>query len=155
MESIHAPGHSDDHYCFYFPGEKIMLTTDVDFTPFGPWYGNEESDIDKFIASINRLKEYDIQKLIPSHREVIREDIEGHFNEFLDIFDYRDKKILEFLTSPKSMDDFVEEALIYRKYPYWESLLRYWESQMISKHLGRLISKNLVVERDGKFYQSE
>ncbi|MBW1779370.1 MAG: MBL fold metallo-hydrolase [Deltaproteobacteria bacterium] len=58
LEAVYAPGHTVDHYCFYIPGEKIMLTTDIDFTSFGPWYGNPESDMDTFIDSIKRVKNW-------------------------------------------------------------------------------------------------
>ncbi|MBW1706289.1 MAG: dehydrase, partial [Deltaproteobacteria bacterium] len=49
---------------------------------------------------------------------------------------------------------FVEEALIYHSYPYAESILRFFEAQMIEKHLKRLISRGLVREVDGKYVQA-
>jgi hypothetical protein len=85
---------------------------------------------------------------------VIRDDIHKRFDEFLSVFKERDEKILEFLSSPRSMDDFVDKALIYRKYPYVASILRFFEAEMIRKHLDRLMSKGLVTEKDGKFFKS-
>ncbi|MCD6298408.1 MAG: MBL fold metallo-hydrolase, partial [Deltaproteobacteria bacterium] len=154
MKAVHAPGHTDDHYCFYLPNEKIMLTTDIDFTSFGPWYGNPESDIDIFIDSIERLRGYDIETVLSSHLGVIKNNIEEKFDQFLAVFEERDEKILEFLGSPRSIEDFVEEALIYHRYPYAESILRFFEAQMIEKHLKRLISRGLVREVDGKFVRA-
>ena len=153
MEAVFAPGHTDDHYCFYLPHEKIILTTDVDLTSFGPWYANPESDLDAFIDSIERVKSYDIETVISSHLGVIRDDIYERFDQFLSVFKDRDEKILEFLSSPRSMEDFVEKALIYQKYPYAEPILRFFEAQMISKHLDRLISKGLVTKKDRSFFR--
>jgi glyoxylase-like metal-dependent hydrolase (beta-lactamase superfamily II) len=151
MEAIHTPGHTDDHYCFYFPQEKIMLTTDIDLASFGPWYANPESDIDMFIDSIERVKGYDIETVLSSHAGVIRDDIKEKFDRFLAVFRKRDEKILDFLRSPRSMDDFVETALIYKKYPFAASILRFFEAEMISKHLDRLMKRGLVAMEDGKF----
>jgi hypothetical protein len=85
---------------------------------------------------------------------VIRDDIHERFDQFLAVFKERDEKILEFLSSPRSMDDFVDKALIYRKYPYVASILRFFEAEMISKHLDRLMSKGLVTKKDGKFFRA-
>ena len=153
MKPVRVPGHCDDHYCFYLPNEKIMLTTDIDFTPFGPWYANPEADIDLFMDSINRIRRHDIETVISSHRGVIRKDIDRCFREFLGIFEARENKILEFLSTPRSMEDFVEAALIYGTYPRYRGLiLRFWEKQMISKHLHRLLRKGMIGKKDGKFY---
>jgi glyoxylase-like metal-dependent hydrolase (beta-lactamase superfamily II) len=154
MEAVHAPGHTDDHYCFYLPNEKIMLTTDIDFTSFGPWYANPESDIDTFIDSIERLRGYEIETVLSSHLGVIKNNIEEKFDQFLAVFEERDEKILEFLISPRSIEDFVEKALIYQGYPYGESILRFFEAQMDEKHVKRLMSRGLVKEVDGKFIRA-
>ena len=50
------------------------------------------------------------------------------------------------------MADFVEEALVYRRYAYRASILRYWEGEMIAKHLDRLVRQGLVERRDDGSY---
>ena len=151
LEAVHAPGHTLDHYCFYVPHEKIMLTTDIDFTAFGPWYANPESDIDSFIDSIQRVRGYDIKMVMSSHLGVIKNGIEQAFNRFLDAFEKREEQILHFLDKPRSIEDFVEKALIYKKYPYVPSILRFFEAQMAEKHLKRLLSSGLVRKENHKF----
>jgi glyoxylase-like metal-dependent hydrolase (beta-lactamase superfamily II) len=153
METVFAPGHTDDHYCFYLTYEKIMLTTDIDLTSFGPWYANPESSIDDFIDSIERVKSYEIETVVSSHLGVIRDNIRKRFDQFLAVFKERDEKILEFLSSPRSMDDFVNKALIYKKYPYVAPILRFFEAEMIRKHLDRLMSKGLVTKKNGRFFR--
>jgi hypothetical protein len=130
-----------------------MLTTDIDLTSFGPWYANPESRIDDFIDSIERVISYEIETVVSSHLGVIRDNIRERFDQFLAGFKERDENILEFLSSPRSMDDFVDRALIYKKYPYMASILRFFEAEMINKHLDRLMSKGLVTEKNGRFFR--
>ena len=151
MEAVHAPGHCDNHYGFYFPGQRILFTTDIDFTAFGPWYGNEESNIDGFMASVRRLQAYEVRAVVSSHAGLITRGIREAFDGFLEVFEYRDRAILDFLSRPRSLDDFVDRALIYRRYPDRPEILRFWERQMISKHLRRLLSRKMVFEQQGRF----
>ena len=86
-----------------------------------------------------------------SHLGVIKDNISERLDQFLSVFKDRDEKILEFLSSSRSMEDFVEEALIYQKYPFATTILRFFEAEMISKHLKRLMSKGLVKKKDERF----
>lgn len=151
MEAVHAPGHTLDHYCFYVPHEKTMLTTDIDFSAFGPWYANPESDIDSFIDSIQKVKNYDIETVVSSHRGVITDGISKEFDKFLKAFEKRDAKILDFLGKPRSIEDFVKKALIYKRYPYVPSILKFFEAQMAEKHLNRLFTRGLVRKENDRF----
>ena len=63
---VHAPGHADDHYGFHVPEAEIMVCTDIDFTPFGPWYANEECDIDLFIQSIRLVRNRPMKAAVSS-----------------------------------------------------------------------------------------
>ncbi|MBN2125702.1 MAG: MBL fold metallo-hydrolase [Deltaproteobacteria bacterium] len=152
LEPVHVPGHTDDHYCFYIPEQKIMLSTDIDFSSFGPWYANPESDIDRFIASIRKVRDYDIRTLVSPHRGVIREGIGEAFEAFLGVFKAREDRILSFLNKPRSLEDFEDAALIYGRYPTRGRVLRFWERQMIEKHLGRLFASGIISqEKGGRF----
>jgi hypothetical protein len=55
----------------------------------------------------------------------------------------------------RRLEEIVDQALIYSSFPYVPALLRYWERQMIQKHLNRLIRKGLVRERDGVYVPAE
>lgn len=151
VQAVHAPGHTDDHYCFYLPRERILLSTDIDFTTFGPWYGNSESEIDGFINAIERVRRLPATTLISSHRGVLRQDLPEHFERYLGFFERREQQILSFLDAPRTQQDFIEQALIYRRYPYRAPILRYWEGQMVAKHLSRLQDSGSV-DRHGDHY---
>jgi len=45
----------------------------------------------------------------------------------------------------------VEKALIYKKYPYLASVLRFFEAQMAEKHLQMLVSRGFVSQENNRF----
>ena len=142
LEPIHTPGHTKDHYCFIEQRERILFSFDYDLTSF-PWYGHSESSIPKFKKSVKKLKALSPKVVVSSHRGIITENIDAEFDQFYKIIDERNEKILSLLESEKTFDQLVECAPIYGGFPYAKSLLRYWEGQMIKKHLEQL-------EIDGK-----
>jgi glyoxylase-like metal-dependent hydrolase (beta-lactamase superfamily II) len=145
LEAIHTPGHCTGHHCFFERSQKILLSFDIDLTRFGPWYGHEESDIDQFLASIEKVRELHPEIILSSHRGAVRGDVDNDLVTFGKILEQRDEKILSFLSREKSLKEIVDKALIYGKFPYWPQLLQYWEKVMICKHLHRLMKKGSVV----------
>ncbi|MFX1283847.1 MAG: MBL fold metallo-hydrolase [Promethearchaeota archaeon] len=133
---IYTPGHTIDHYCFYEPNDQILFSFDIDLTSFGPWYGHIESDISQFKESITRIKELEIKILISSHKGIITKNIYKQLDEFYRKIEERTVKIRGLLKrGVLTIDQLVEEKPIYGEFPYVEPLLRYWETQMIKKHL--------------------
>ncbi|MFX0015353.1 MAG: MBL fold metallo-hydrolase [Promethearchaeota archaeon] len=133
---IYTPGHTIDHYCFYEPNDQILFSFDIDLTAFGPWYGHHESKISQFRESIVKLKELKIKVLISSHKGIITENIYGQLDDFYRKIEERTIKIQSLLhEGVRTLDQLVEKKPIYGEFPYAEPLLRYWEKQMIKKHL--------------------
>ncbi|MFW9996110.1 MAG: MBL fold metallo-hydrolase [Candidatus Odinarchaeota archaeon] len=153
LEPVHTPGHTADHYCFYEPNDGILFAFDYDLTSFGPWYGHRESSIPDFKKSIEKIKQLDIKILVSGHKGIINGNISDQINRFSKKFDERDQKIIELLQSEnRTIDQLVEKAPIYGQYPYAEPLLRYWEEQMITKHLVELEKQEKIAkEKNGKF----
>ncbi|MFX1561910.1 MAG: MBL fold metallo-hydrolase [Promethearchaeota archaeon] len=145
LKVIHTPGHTVDHYCFYEKEQGVLLSFDYDLTSF-PWYGHRESSLSEFRASIKRLKALSPRIVVSSHRGIIAENIDAEFDRFSKIIDERNVKLLKLLEEGKTIEGIVDMAPIYGKFPYAETLLRYWETQMIRQHLEEL-------EKDGKVHQ--
>jgi glyoxylase-like metal-dependent hydrolase (beta-lactamase superfamily II) len=156
LVALHTPGHTADHYCLWEPDRKILFSFDYDLTPFGPWYGHRESDIEAFKRSIGRLMDLDIRVLVSGHRNVMTEGIAEGFRRYLAVFDRREDTIAALLESgPRSRADLVEAAPIYGSFPYAEPLLRYWEGMMIEKHLtGMIGSGRIICGGDGRYRAS-
>ena len=145
---VHAPGHADDHYCFYFPEAAVMATTDIDFTRFGPWYANDEGDIDTFLESIERVRSHPMEAAVSSHEGVVRDDIQGRFERFASTFGEREERLLGLLERPRTLESIVDKAIIYGSFPVRPRILRFWERQMIVKHLERLEAAGRVRRTD-------
>ncbi|MFX1535807.1 MAG: MBL fold metallo-hydrolase, partial [Promethearchaeota archaeon] len=97
LQPIHSPGHTNDHYCFYEPNEKLLFAFDYDLTSFGPWYGHRESNIPDFKRSIKKLKALDVKILISGHKGIVTKNIQEQLDQFQAKFDERDNSILELL----------------------------------------------------------
>jgi glyoxylase-like metal-dependent hydrolase (beta-lactamase superfamily II) len=150
LKPIYTPGHSKDHYCLYEPNEGILFSFDYDLTLF-PWYGLRESSIPEFRESVKKLKALSPKVVVSSHRGVVTGDIAAEFDRFCQRIDARGEKILSLLGSAKTIEQLVELAPIYGSFPYMEPLLRFWEAQMISKHLEQLEIDGRV-KRHGDLY---
>jgi glyoxylase-like metal-dependent hydrolase (beta-lactamase superfamily II) len=153
LEAIFCPGHSADMYCLWEPEQGILLAADIDFTSFGPWYGSPESDIALFEESIRRVWALQPCVVISSHKGVFTDDLDRHFEAFLDVFRQRDTRLLALLERPRTLAEIVEAALIYGRFPFEPGLMRFWEGQMIGKHLARLAAQGRVYQ-DGRGWRA-
>ncbi len=150
LKPLHTPGHTKDHYCFYEEKRRILFSFDYDLTSF-PWYGHRESNLLKFIESVRKLKNLNPKIVVSAHRGVITKKISAEFDRFLKRIDERDKRILSLLENGKTVNELLRHAPIYGKFPYAQPLLRYWELQMIRKHLKHL-QINGKIKRQGGVY---
>ena len=89
--------------------------------------------------------------VVSSHRGIITKNIKAEWQNYSQQLDERSQRILELLATPKTIDELVEARPIYRKFPYQEVLLRYWEKIMIRFHLEELKAAGKV-EQQGVVY---
>ncbi len=144
---VHTPGHTVDHTCLFEPRHGILFSFDIDLTGFGPWYGHRESHIAAFEASIRKVIALKPRIVVSSHKGIIADDIPARLQRFLDVIAERDRIMQRLLPGVESFQDLVNLSPFYQGYPYAATLLRYWESQMVRKHLVRLIERGLVGEQ--------
>ena len=76
LEVISTPGHCDDHIALYDRKEKILLAGDAFM---GSYFATPNPDVDsrKWLASLERLMEFDIEILVEGHGHIhtLRTDI--------------------------------------------------------------------------------
>jgi glyoxylase-like metal-dependent hydrolase (beta-lactamase superfamily II) len=76
LRVVAAPGHSDDHVVLYDPQEKLLLAGDAFM---GSYFATPNPDVDslKWLGSLERLMELDIETLIEGHGHIhtLRPDI--------------------------------------------------------------------------------
>jgi len=155
--AMHAPGHLQDHYCLWEPDKKILLGFDIDLSPFGPWYGNPESDILLFKESIERIKRLPVETYISSHARPVKPP---HFMKRLfphtSVIDERNTAILDAIPSARAVtiEEIVDKSPIYETDYVLQPdrIMKYGETQMIAKHLSQLVASGLVAdEGPGRF----
>jgi ribonuclease/clavin/mitogillin len=148
LVALHCPGHTCDSYCFLEPNLDIAFTFDMDLSSFGPWYGHPDSEIDEFEASLKRVRALKPRVVVSSHMGIVTEDIEARFEAYQNVIAQRDDRILEFLSRERTLEELIEQPLIYRSYPFAPELLLRWEENMLRKHLRRLMKRGLVEETE-------
>jgi len=144
LVAIHTPGHTVDHMCFFDTSTGILISGDLDLRMFGPWYGDRESDILKLRESIQELMDLEPRLVVSSHEGVIRTDIQERFQRYLQVINMRHGAIAELVRTERSLVELVALSPIYGGHAYAPALTRYWEGQMIQKHLDLLILDNRV-----------
>jgi len=153
VQVIHLPGHTPGHFGLFFKDIDLLFTSDVDLTPLGPWYANIPSNIDNFIASLERLLSFECSYYVTSHggRIYDREHFLKKLNRFYDAFGKRDAQLLESLKDrPKDLPELSQEGIIYRRLHLQKDPLKAsFERQMLEKHLKRLQGQALVFLEDG------
>lgn len=152
--AIHTPGHLADHYCLWEPDEKILVGFDIDLSPFGPWYGNPESDPGLFRKSLDKIRGLPAEVYVSSHARPVKQP---HFMKRMQIYESvfreRDEALLNMV--PRNtwigIEEIVEQSPIYkndyRAHP--DKILRFGERQMIDKHLAGLVNQELIAEEPG------
>jgi len=155
LQAIHAPGHLDDHYCFLETNSGTLLTTDIDFTGFGPWYGNPECDIRTFKQSIHKVMALVHQRVCSSHKPAFEGDAKDLFRSYLNIFDRHEQVVFDLCAAPRSLDEMVTASPFYRNKAPDKIVQNIFEEQMIAKNLEVLIQKDRVERKGDKYIRIE
>lgn len=152
LTALYTPGHIDDHYCFIEEHSGAMLLFDVDLSPYGPWYGNRESDVDQYEASLKFLRSFEPELVVSSHMGVLRKKGAAALEAFAARIPARDEQIVGMLTEPRTLDELASSFPFTPKFPsQLKSVFLYWERQMVRKHLDRLIGLGEVTPVGDKF----
>jgi glyoxylase-like metal-dependent hydrolase (beta-lactamase superfamily II) len=153
-KAIHTPGHLNDHYCFLFQ-DSVLLTMDIDFDSFGPWYGNPESDIVMFKQSIHKIRQVSFDLVCSSHKPPISAKAAPQaFDDYLAIFEQRKQQILDLCDRPKSFDDLLTASPFYRNKMPDKNLQKVFEGWMIQKNLDLLVSERIIDYKKGVYQRN-
>ncbi len=153
--ALHTPGHLEDHYCLFEPDQKIVVGFDIDLSPFGPWYGNPESNIPQFQKSIEMVRNLPTEIYITSHSKPIKGAyIEKRIRAYERAFSDRDTILMERISTLEwtDLEDIIMESPIYQvDHSRPDEILKYGETQMVTKHLASLVDTGQVMQSDGKY----
>lgn len=151
LEAIHAPGHLLDHYCFYDRASGTLFTTDIDFTSFGPWYGNPECSLSRFREDVERMMAREYTRVCPSHKAAIEGDATPAFHAFLDSFERHRETVFQALGRPRTLDELVAESPFYHDRFFDRRIQHVFERNMIAKNLELLVEEGRVGFSGGSY----
>ncbi len=153
MEVIHTPGHTPGHLSFWFPDEKIIFLGDYDLTWFGPWYGDLYSSIEQTLASGELLRNLPADTWIACHETgIFYGDTEKLWDDYLAVVDRREEKLMEFLKTPRTMDEIIHQWIVYGRAREPMDFFIFGERAIMEKHLERLITSSQVGREKERYY---
>jgi len=151
LEAIHAPGHLRDHYCFLERRTGTLLSTDIDFTGFGPWYGNPEGDVEKFMFDIKRIMDLPVTRICSSHRLPINGNPKVSFNAYIERLRCQRAEVLALCKDPITLDQLVAGSPFFKNRFPDPVLQRIFEKNMIERNLELLVRRGQIEVSDGKY----
>ncbi|MDO9264692.1 MAG: MBL fold metallo-hydrolase [Desulfosalsimonadaceae bacterium] len=151
LEAIRAPGHLPDHYCFFDHCSKTLLTTDIDFTSFGPWYGNPECEIAPFKESIRKIMDLPYLRVCSSHKPPVEGDATDEFTTYLEMFKLQRRRILHLCDPSATLEQMVRVSPFYGNKLNDKRIQEIFEENMILKNLELLMQDGRVAEKDGVY----
>jgi len=153
LQAVYAPGHLNDHYAFFERKTGILLTSDIDFSGFGPFYGQPECSIALFKKSIQKVMSLPYKLVCSSHKMPMYGDRTDDFQIFSDGFERHRKKIFSICKAPHSLDELVRISPVYMDRMADKILQETFEKGMISKSLDLMIQDGLIKRLEDKFIQ--
>lgn len=147
LEAVHLPGHARGHAGFRIDGGVFFLA-DIDLSGFGPYYGDAWSDLDDFDESLRRVREEEARWYVTFHHKGVVEGRE-RFHDMLDAFaaviDRRHRRMLDFLTEPRSLAEMATHRFVYR--PHVEHVFAdHVERRTAELHIARMLARGQASE---------
>lgn len=152
LTACHTPGHTCDHYCFFEPKDRILLSFDIDLTSFGPWYGNLESNLSQFRRSIEIVRNIEPRLVASSHLHPVSEGIDRAFQGYAAVFDRRRQAIINLISRGADKASLGNAAPIYGRHSFAPELLAFFEGRMIDLHLQELAAEGLIRLQEERYY---
>lgn len=149
---MHTPGHTAGHCSFLFEKEGIIFTGDICLSAVGPWYGDSDSNVDDFVASINRIIDLKPRMVVTGHlMKVLTENIGPTFIEYRGRIMKREENILAYVKrNPCTIHELAKMHFIYPDHS--TDFVLYWEKSILRNHLRRLRGAGEIALGDNDRY---
>jgi len=149
IEAVHAPGHLDDHYCFFEHRTGTLFSTDIYFTKFGPWYGNPEGRVKSYKESVLKIMSLPYKRVCTSHKLPHEGDAAAEFNAYLESFDRQKETIFRMIGAGKTLHELTMLSPFYNN-KFMDMQVQYaFEEHMILENLSILIEEGRLVLNNG------
>ena len=147
LEVIHTPGHASNHLCFFLEEEKFLFTGDHIMSGSTVVIGPPDGNMKQYIESLEKLKNYDAEKLAPGHGDVM-EGLDQIADWIIDHRLKREKKVFDAL---KVVSRGTPDSLVEKVYDDVDSSLFPIAKASLLAHLIKLEEDKLIV-KEGEEY---
>ena len=147
LEVIHTPGHASNHLCFFLEEEKFLFTGDHIMSGSTVVIGPPDGNMKQYIESLEKLKNYDAEKLAPGHGDVM-EGLDQIADWIIDHRLKREKKVFDAL---KFVSRGTPDSLVEKVYDDVDSSLFPIAKASLLAHLIKLEEDKLIV-KEGEEY---
>ena len=148
IEVIHTPGHASNHLCYLLKDEKLLFTGDHIMDGSTVVIAPPDGNMQDYIDSLAKLKEYDLNKIAPGHGELIEEPyavvdwiIKHRFE--------RESKVIDVLKQHNSGD---LNTLVKDIYSDVDAMLHPVAKWSLESHLVKLMDEGVVTRKNDKFF---
>lgn len=139
---VHLPGHTAGHCGLLVEPDDFFFVGDIDLSRFGPYYGDLGSDLAAFEASIDQCLQVRARWYGTFHHKGVvtgAEEFAGQLRAYRDVIGTRERRLLEFLAEPRTLDEVVAHRIVYRPHvdlPWVDTV----ERRTAEQHLARLVA---------------
>lgn len=156
LKVVHTPGHTPGHCAFLLEEHGLLFAADIDLSAFGPWYGNDSSDLEQLQKSIEKVRALNARMVVTSHSRPVQQGIDAKLEQYSAIIEQRHELLCGLLHQKEmTLEQLIDLKPIYKHHPEPEPVYRFFEGNMLRKHLSILQSKGQVEYLEGeKLYRA-
>jgi glyoxylase-like metal-dependent hydrolase (beta-lactamase superfamily II) len=151
---IHAPGHTRGHCFLHVEPDDVLYLGDVDLSSFGPYYGDAWSSLEDFERTLALAATLKARWYATFHHIGVVEGRPAFLEKlarFTAVVADRERRLLEFLREPRTMDDVAAHRFVYRPSDP-VSFAEPVERRSMGQHVARLVAAGRVCEVEpGRF----
>lgn len=101
VQVLATPGHTQDHYSFYFPGNRVLIAGEAGGVYYGPQTVSTEfvSDYNAYLHSLQRLADLPVETFCQGHYQYLQgqEEISRFFEQSVQETIYFKTRVMELL----------------------------------------------------------
>ena len=152
FQCVATPGHTPGHMCLYDARKKLMLCGDhvlFDITPNIVSWAGVENSLGDYIASLRKLRNYDIKYAFPGHRKQSDKDIYTRAAEIIAHHGRRLRQVTEIIAEKPGIGGYeIASRLTWNiNSPDWDSfplMQKYFAMRETVAHLDYLCLENRI-----------
>ena len=146
LRVVHTPGHESGHVCYLDPDRRWLFTGDLILGTGTTIVAPPDGDMVAYLASLRRLGELDLARILPGHGAPIERPYEK-IDEYLAHRLMRERQILAAVEAGVA----TVPEIVARLYADVHPGLHWAAGLTVRAHLGKLVAEGAVAEEDDRF----